>query len=151
MVLTVVSLAALLAAFAYLLWSIGAQYPDRSMRTADRPDREQRFLRHGSDMGAGRRPRRGLRDREPPALDDPGLPTRLGVDRGLARVLIDEAAAAGAGRRELSRAWRDLKRGDRRAAAGRHREAAERYGRAWVRAGRALERARSPMPGRRRR
>jgi hypothetical protein len=140
MVLTILSMLALAAAFVYLLWSIGAQHPDRTLRGADRPDREERLLRKGSDMGPeAPRARRRLRSAPPPRPDDPALPTHVTVDRGLAKVLIDEAAAAGANSRQIFRAAKELRRGDRHAAAGRHHEAAERYGRAWATANRALD------------
>ena len=139
MIVTLLSILALAVAFAYLLWSIGAQYPDRTLRCADRPDREERMIRRGSDASQGpQRPGR-LRRVGPPGLDDPGVPTRVSVDRGLARVMIDEAAAAGAARRKVGRAVRQLERGDRRVASGKHEQAIVRYGRAWSAARAALD------------
>ena len=141
MLLTILSIVALAAAFAYLLWSIGAQYPD-SMRSADNPAREERLLRKGSpQMTSAPRRRRLIRARR---LDpaDPGVPTRVSVDRGLAQMLISEAEAAGVRRRELARAKRQLARGDGLAGEGRHHEAMLQYGKAWTKASEALHRRR---------
>jgi len=142
MLLTLLSILALVAAFAYLLWSIGAQYPDRTLRSADRPDREERMIRRGAEPPPSRRHSGRLRRVSRPALDDPGVPTRVSVDRGLAQMMIDEAAAAGAARRHVAGAVRQLARGDRRAAAGKHTQAVDRYGRAWSTARAALDEAR---------
>lgn len=144
MLLTTLAMLALAAAFAYLLWSIGAQYPERSPRAGDRPDEEERKIRRGSDLGPaappGRRRRAWIR-RSPrrPDPGDPGIPKRVSVDRGLAQMLIDEARAVGGDRRQVARAVRDLARGDDLAAVGRHDQAVERYGRAWARAHAALD------------
>jgi hypothetical protein len=142
MLLTLAAILALAAAFAYLLWSVGAQYPDTSMRSADRPDAEERLMRRGSPLSTpppARRPRRRLFRR--PSLDpgDPGLPSRVAVDRGLAQLAIAEAGAAGATSRKLARASRALARGDALAASGHHEAALARYAKAWTAASQALE------------
>jgi hypothetical protein len=142
MLLTLLSLLALAAAFAYLLWSIGAQYPDTSMQAADRPDQEERLARRGSPLSTQVRSRRGRRRptrASRPDPGDPGLPTRVSVDRGLAEVMIAEAAAARAEPKKVARAERLLVRGDGFAAAGHFEKALQQYGKAWLTASEALD------------
>lgn len=48
-ILTLLSLLALIGAFAYLMISVGVQFPDTSYRAGDSPEREERKVRRGAD------------------------------------------------------------------------------------------------------
>jgi hypothetical protein len=47
-VLTLLSLLALIGAFAYLMISVGVQFPDTSFHSDDGPEHEERSIRKGA-------------------------------------------------------------------------------------------------------
>jgi len=145
MLLTLLTMAVFALAMAWLLYSVGAQYPSRDPYQAGRPDEEERSIRIGGMAGATpsaieRRSAARRRTRRRGA--GPAVTAAVAeVDRGLAQVLIEEAVAAGGSSRIIRRARRALARGNRSADEGRYERAAVQYGRAWSAASQALRRA----------
>ncbi len=141
MLLTLLTMAAFALAMAWLLYSVGAQYPSRDPQQAGRPDEEERQIRIGGMAGATPSviARRSAAQR--PGVSRRAMPPVTAavaeVDRGLAAVMIEEAESAGGKRRMVARAQRALARGNRRADDGRYDRAAVLYGKAWIAASKA--------------